>query len=403
MSRAGLACAIFTLACLLAASGSALAASVASLAPGGTPAAPAASTQTAAAKPAPPRPPSEYAVPASALHVATSEALVAALQAGAPQDIVLAPGVYDSATPFVNANGHRLYSATLGGAVFRAGLVMGANWGRGHGLVQGVDFDVSDPRKTLHGGIVHIWGTGVGSRVLDATFEGHAQIGAGIMAKQPEGVVVQRVKVRDFTHWGVLVDANVPDLVVSAPPVLEDLDVANVAHALPLSSEGTSEACVWLGNTGTVRRALLRHCAWEGLWTGTANAGSLHEDLDIDHAAVGVYLEHFTTGSTFQRMWIGPHTGRGVNHEWADPSWGGLPGSVDNVIQDSTILSRHCGVVLDEGTTRVTVRRVTFAGQSWAAIDDYLGRGNRYYDNDYAGLAPEAVPITDQHYPFPDV
>ena len=342
-------------------------------------------------------------LPPGAVSVSTSAGLASALAAGAPQDIVLAAGVYDNAGPFSNPNGHRLYSATLGGAVLHAGIVMGANYGPGHGLVRGITFDVTDPAKTLLGSIIHIWGTGVGSRVLDSTFYGHATISSAIMAKQPEGVVVQRVVVRDFIDWGVLVDANIPNLVVAQPPLLEDLDVANVSRAVPLSSNGTSEACVWLGNTGTVRRALLRHCAWMGLWTGTANTGALHEDLNIDYAVVGAYLEHFTTGSTFQRFWIGPNTGRGFNNEWADPAWGGRAASTDNVIQDSTILSLHAGVNMDQGTTRATVRRVRFVGQTWAGIGDYLGNGNSYYDNDFTQLGSGAVPVIHDHYPFPDV
>src|SRR5207249_2254396 len=121
----------------------------------------------------------------------------------------------------------------------------------------------------------------------------------------PEGVVVQRVVVRDFIDWGVLVDANIPNLVVAAPPLLEDLNVANVSRAVPYSSNGTSEACVWLGNTGIVRRALLRNCAWEAVWTGTAANGVLAEDLNMDYTRVGVYMEHFTSNSTFQRIWTG--------------------------------------------------------------------------------------------------
>src|SRR5207248_2922183 len=121
--------------------------------------------------------------------------------------------------------------------------------------------------------------------------------------------------------------------------------------------------------------------------------GSLHEDLNIDDTRVGVYMEHFTTGATFQRIWIGANTGRGLHCEWADPSWGGRPACNNNVIQDATILSYHCGVYLDQGTTGVTIRRVRFSGQGWAAIGDYLGVNNTYYGNDYTGILPGALQI----------
>jgi hypothetical protein len=335
--------------------------------------------------------------------VSSSAGLLSALASGTPQNIVLAPGVYDNGGPFVNASGHRLYSATLGGAVFHAGLVIGGGGGPGGGLVQGVSFDVSDPAKSFGGGLVNTWGPGgVGARILDSTFYGHRAIDAGIVIRQPEGAVVQRVLVRDFLSYGVLLDANVSGLVVAQRPLLEDLDVANVSRAVPGSANGTAEVCVWIGNTSTLRRALIRNCYSTGLWTGTADSGSLHEDLDIDYigdlgASTGgaVGMEHHTTGTTFQRLNIGSHVFIGVMAEW---NYGiGDAASVDNIIQDSTIRSAKAGVYFDEGTTRTTVRRVKFIGQSWAAIGDFKGINNVYYDNDYTGINPGAVAISLNH------
>src|SRR5207249_1157175 len=137
---------------------------------------------------APPRAPSAYAIPAGAVSVSSGAELIAALAAATPHDIVLVAGVYDNPAPFQNNNGHRLYSATLGGAVFHTGIVMGSNWGPGHPLVQGITFDLTDPSKIFGGGIVYTWGPGgVGARVLDSTFYGHSVIGTGVMMRQPEG------------------------------------------------------------------------------------------------------------------------------------------------------------------------------------------------------------------------
>src|SRR5207253_657287 len=234
---------------------------------------------------------------------------------------------------------------------------------------------------SLLNSIIHVWGSGGrGTHIMDTTFNGNNSVGQSILARQPEGLVVQRVRVRNFRSNGLTVDANVQDMVMTTPVLLEDVDVANVSFAVPKSSNGTAEACVWIGNTATVRRLLLRYCAWMGLWTGTADAGSLHEDLDIDTSPVGVYIEHFTTASTFQRMDIGPAVRTGVVCEWADPGWGSRPACTDNVIQDSTIASSRIGVVLDEGTTRTTVRRVKFIGQAVSGILDYRGVNNAYYD-----------------------
>jgi len=359
---------------------------------------PAASSATAARLPVALRAPAAYTVPAGALSVTNSADLSAALAGGTPRDIVLASGVYDSGGPFNNANGHRLYSATLGGAVLRAGIVLGGNAGPGNGLVRGITFDVSDASKTSFNAIVLVWGnSGRGARVLDTTFYGHNVVGNAILVRQPEGLVVQRVKARDFSNDGILVDANVPGLVMTIRPLLEDLDIANVSYPIPHSSNGTAEACLWIGNTSTVRRVVVRNCAWMGIWTGDADAGSLHEDFDIDGTPVGVYLEHFTTGTTLQRMHIGSNVGLGMICEWADPGWGSRPACVDTVIQDSTIASSDNGVFLDYGTTRTTVRRVTFIGQRRSAITDFTGINNAYYDNDYSAIALGAVPISFNH------
>jgi hypothetical protein len=110
-------------------------------------------------------------------------------------------------------------------------------------------------------------------------------------------------------------------------------------------------------------------------------------------------MEHFTRGTIFQRMRVGPNVDKGMNCEWADPSWDSLPGCTDNLIQDSYFDTRVAGVYLDEGTTRTTVRRSIFVNQKWAAIGDYRGIDNLgdTYGNDYRGLAPGAVPVSDAH------
>jgi hypothetical protein len=149
---------------------------------------------------APPTAPSPYTPPAGAVMVSTSAALERALAVERSSDIVLADGVYDNDEPFVNAFGHRVHAARLGGAVLRAGFIMGHNWGPGNGMLRGLLFDVSDPGKTLHGDIVHVWGTGKGSRLLDLTFDGHKAVRSGIMVREPEGVVIRRVIARNFSR-----------------------------------------------------------------------------------------------------------------------------------------------------------------------------------------------------------
>jgi hypothetical protein len=347
---------------------------------------------------APPTAPSPYTPPAAAVVVSTSAALERALSVERSSDIVLADGVYDNDEPFVNAFGHRVHAARLGGAVLRAGFMMGHNWGPGNGMLRGLAFDVTDPAKTPHGDIVHVWGTGKGSRLLDLTFNGHKAVRSGIMVREPEGVVIQRVVARNFSDWGVIVDANDVHRRLAHPPLVEDVVATDVTRTTPQASGGRSEACVWIGNTAVVRRVFAARCAWEGLWTGTASRGAVFEDIRVVESETGVYAEHYNSaGTTFRRLDIGPSVKRGVNCEWSDPAWGGIAGCIDVVVEDSLFDTTRIGVYLDEGTTRTTIRRSVFRNQQWAAIADHKGVANAYYENDVSGLRVGAVPLSYDH------
>jgi hypothetical protein len=345
-----------------------------------------------------PAPPSPYDVPTSGVQVTTSTQLRRVLMSSKPTDIVLADGIYDGSEPFLNPNGHRLFAATLGGAVLRAGLSLGANAGPPGGGVRGIVLDVRDPQKTVEGAEIAVWGTATNAKVLDVTLRGNRVIRTGLVVRQPEGFRGARLVARGFTDYGVVVDANDPALDELARPfLLTDVDVAGVARPVPRSSNGTAEACVWVGNPGEVRRVRVRRCAWTGLWTGTAATDALFDRVDVDQTRTGVYVEHFTRRSTFQHVRVGRDVRIGVVAEWAAPEWGGRPASVDNVIQDSRFESSLAGVSLDDGTTRTTVRRTTFMNQRWAAIGDYRGIENAYYGNDYSGIAPGAHDVTHEH------
>ena len=346
---------------------------------------------------APPRPPAAYRVPGGAVRVSTSAQLRAALARHEARRIVLAPGIYRNPRPFLNHHGHRLYAAKLGAVVLKAGLSLGGNVGRGGGLVRGVVFDVNSRSRTVEGAVVAVWGTGRNSSVLDSTLKGHRVVSAGIVARQPAGLIVRRVVARGFSHYGVLVDANHLNPGSQAGRFwISDLDVAGVSRRVPGSSQGRAEACVWIGNSGTVQRVRAQRCAWTGLWTGTATRGSRFEDIDVARTPTGVYIEHYTHRSVFRRLHIRPSVRTGIVAEWADPAWNSEPASVDNVIEDSRFESWLAGVFLDEGTTRTTVRRSTFANQRWAAIGDYRGVGNAYYGNDYRRIAPGASAVAHE-------
>jgi hypothetical protein len=343
-------------------------------------------------------PPSHYAVPSAAVRVRSAAGLRRALARTKPTDIVLADGFYGGRAPFSNANGHRLYAAHRGAAVLRAGLSLGANSGPSGGAVHGLRFDVRERERTVQGAELLVWGTAKDAVVRDVVFRGNRVIRAGLVVRQPEGFRGGRLVARDFTDYGVLVDANDGDLTsLQRPFRLTDVRVARVARPVPGSSNGRGEACVWVGNPGVVQRIRVRHCGWTGLWTGTATTRALFDRIDVDYTRTGVYLEHFTHSSTFQHVRVGGHVKVGMLAEWAAPSWGGHPASVGNVIEDSWFGASVAGVYLDEGTTRTTVRRSTFANQHWAAIGSFRGVGNAFYGNDYDGIARGADEVTQRH------
>lgn len=344
-----------------------------------------------------PHPPARYAVPPGALQASSSSQLRAALSDGRTETIVLAPGVYDNPRPFVDSEGDRIYSARLGRAVLRAGIVLGANDGPPRALIRGLTLSVRDPRKAFQGAAVLVWGSARGAAVLDTRLDGHGVLGAGLVVRQPSGFVARRLVARRFLSYGVVVDPNEFGFRTRSPYSLRDLTIARVSRKVPGSSDGTAEACLWLGSPGTVQRVSVRGCAISGIWTGTAMKRSRIEDATIQRARVGIYIEHFTTSTTFKRLRIGPGVTRGVNAEWDNPAAGGKPASTDNVLEDGYLQTAHVGVYLDRGTTRTTIRHCVFVGQSWAAIGDYQGVGNRYYDNNFDGIAAGAVPVSYDH------
>jgi hypothetical protein len=345
-------------------------------------------------QPAHPRP---YAVPAGAVLVSSATDLAAALANGTREVIVLAPGVYDNPQPFVDRDGDRLYAARLGRAVLKAGVVLGANAGAPGASIRGLTFNVRDPRKTLHGAIVHVWGSASHASVLDTRFYGHGRVNTGLLVRQPLGFVARRIVAEGFRSYGVLVDPNNLHYRTSAPFALSDLIISRVRRPLRGSSNGRAEACLWLGSTGTAKRVIVRRCGITGIWTGTAMHGSRVVDATINRTPVGVYIEHYTTGTTFNRLRVGPDVDRGVNAEWSNLAAGRKPASSDNVIEGAYLQTRHVGVYLDEGTTRTVVRHSVFVGQGWAGIGDYLGRDNTYYVNDFDAIGPTAVAVTHDH------
>jgi hypothetical protein len=361
-----------------------------------------------------PTPPSSYSIPTGAVTVTTSAALKTALN-GSTRDIVLANGVYDNSSQFVNSGGHRLYAQNLGGAVLKAGIEMGGNDGSTGGLLQGIVFDVSDPAKVLYGGIVHIWGPkGAQSKVLDCVFRGNKALNFGLYVRNPSGLVAQRLEFYDFTDVALWASDDATVSYGAATPIIDsisDIYVNGVSRSVPGASDGTGEAGVWVGHpvTNGVHRIKTRNVGWSGIETVNNSWGTTFSDLDLDmsgpneSAGVGIYLEHFSYHNVFQRFTI-RGANSGVTTEWNDPSWGGVAASHFSTFEDGTIDAagangkQTMGVWLDAGTDSTTIARVTFKNQNWAAICTYKVAGtNSMTGNDYSGLLAGAVNVTTGH------
>src|SRR6266516_3092912 len=197
--------------------------------------------------------PGAYVVPRNALRVSSSAELASALADGRREAIVLAPGIYDYPRPFSDRDGDQIFASRLGRSVLRAGIALGANSGPSGALVRGIRFDVRDPAKTLHGAIIHVWGSATRAAVLDTWLTGHGAIDAGLVVRQPEGFVGRRIVATGFRSYGVAVDPNDVHYRARLPFSLRDIAVSHVARAVPGSSRGTAEACLWLGSTGNVK------------------------------------------------------------------------------------------------------------------------------------------------------
>lgn len=351
-------------------------------------------------EPHPPAPPRSGPLPRTARVVRTTAALERALAYREPLDIVLDAGTYRRAKPLTFETPHRLWSRKPGRAVLKFGLVFGGPSARPGAELHGLTFDLEDPGVTFQGACVNTWGAGKGLKIEDCTFYGHKKAGSAILARQPDGLVVRRVVVRDFTSYGIFADQNRPDARLEVPVLIEDADVRGVSRSKPRSSKGTAEAGIWLGNRGRVRRVRVRDCSWMGIWTGTACTDSILEDLDVDDCptGVGVYIEHTTRRTTFRRFHVGAKVKIGFVGEW---DYGrNKPASIDNVIEDGLIEAMRIGVYLDQGSLRTVVRRVVFRRSRWGGIGFYRSPSCRYEDCTFE-LPKGVQPFRRDHWSAP--
>ena len=126
----------------------------------------------------------------------------------------------------------------------------------------------------------------------------------------------------------MIVDENRADAQVSNPPVIMDIDAAYVSRPVPRSSNGTAEACVWIGNTAIVRRVRAHDCAWEGLWVGTAAHHALFEDIRVTNTLSASTSSTSPAPRRSDACRSARASTDGLICEWADPGWGSQPACV---------------------------------------------------------------------------
>jgi hypothetical protein len=165
---------------------------------------------------------------------------------------------------------------------------------------------------------------------------------------------------------------------------LTDCRVENVSADPPRSMDGTGEAGFWVGETTNAARLEATKCAWMGMWTGAAVAGSRFVDVNLhDNPLIQLYCEHVTRDVTFTNCSFGPgNTGSSINVEWwyADPvygptlPYGGKAGSFDVTFVDCDIWCpaapadagwrayQYAGAFLDAGTFGFTFKNCRFWG-----------------------------------------
>jgi hypothetical protein len=283
-------------------------------------------------------------------------------------------------------------------------------------IVRGLVFDVSAEYKVEHRSIISISGpAGQNARLLDCVFRGNKLIAFGVRAYNPAGLVARRLKFSNFTRVALRASDNVHvryGAQTAHIARISDISVDGVSRRTPGDSNGRAEAGLWIGHPvdGGVQRIKIRNTAWSGIELVNNAWDTAYTDLDIDMsgpneaAGVAVYLEHFSYHNTFERFRI---TGSriGFKGEWADPDWGGVAAAHFTIVRDgvidaagSTVEGNQAGLYLDEGTESTTVTGVVFRNQNWAAIGAYRNRGTNVFEgNDYSGLAPGAVPLSDDH------
>jgi hypothetical protein len=352
----------------------------------------------------PPALPRACEAPAGAIRVSTVSELGAAMAQTKPRDILLTDGTYAPAAKLLPAAGHRLWGSHASRVIVLAGIALvgkGAN--KVGAQINCLTIDVRSASKAANisgTANVHVSGNFRDVRIADSVLLGNRVINRGIFAQRVDGLVLERVVVRDFNLDGIRAQPLSRTHVANPPMTMRDLDIANVARPKPGSSTGKAEAGIWFGNRGMIERVRIRNAFWSGIETVTNAIDITIRDADIDGSGHALYIEHYTKRLLLERFHFGPKNGRGVTLEWDDPKrYSGAPAGEDNTIQDGLIEAYRVGVAIMDGTKGTTVRRMTFRNQCLAAIVAGRPRSKDEVleDNDFSGIDAGAATVSSKH------
>jgi hypothetical protein len=351
-----------------------------------------------------PAPPRACQAPAGAIRVSTVSQLGAALAQTNPRDILLTDGTYAPAAKLRPAAGHRLWGSHASRVIVLAGIALvGTGANKAGAQINCLTIDVRSASRAANivgTANVHVSGGFRDVRIADSVLLGNRVINRGIFAQRVDGLVLERLVVKDFNLDGIRAQPLSRTLVANPPMTMRDLDIANVVCPKPGSSNGTAEAGIWFGNRGMIERVRIRNAFWSGIETVTNAIDLTIRDADIDGSGHALYIEHYTKRLLLERFHFGPGNGRGVTSEWDDPNrYTGAPAGEDNTIQDGLIEAYRVGVAIMDGTKGTTVRRMTFRNQCFAAIVAGRPRSTDEVmeDNDYSGIDAGAATITSKH------
>lgn len=187
-----------------------------------------------------------------------------------------------------------------------------------------------------------------------------------------------KIQYQNYRDYGLGIMAWNPIKESTGPWNLTDLVSTNVGRGR--TSNGTAEACFWIGQKILADRLKATDCDWMGFFVGAMSNGTILEDITVDVSmnlnAVGVYFEHAARNTTLRECDIRAD-GTAVNLEWwytdtlyapymeaaARAAYPNRAGSYNITIENCTLHSnKEWGIFIDAGNYNITIRNVKITG-----------------------------------------